>query len=66
MVRRMDDARAENRRSWPRLTLTLPPEASDSLADLARAHYRDRKREALRILVDGIARERAAAEGSAR
>ncbi len=45
------------RRTWPRLVLTLPPETSDALGDLARQNYRDPKREALRILVDGIERE---------
>ena len=47
----------QNRRHWPRVTLTLPPEAADRLATLARAHYRDNKREALRLLLDGIDRE---------
>ncbi len=47
------------RRTWPRLVLTLPPETSEALGELARLNYRDRKREALRILVDGIERERA-------
>ncbi len=47
-----------DRRRWPRLTLTLPPEASDVLRELARVHYRDPRREALRLLLDGIERER--------
>lgn len=45
------------RRMWPRLVLTLPPETSEALGELARANYRDRRREALRLLIDGIARE---------
>jgi len=47
----------DDRRRWPRLTLVLPPEQGDALAALARDHYRDPKREALRLLVDGIERE---------
>jgi hypothetical protein len=49
----------ENRRSWPRIVLTLPPDAADSLGELARRNYRDKRREALRLLLDGIAREKA-------
>jgi hypothetical protein len=48
-----------NRRSWPRLVLTLPPEAGDRLAALAARNYRDPKREAVRLLLDGLARESA-------
>ena len=47
----------ESRRRWPRLTLVLPPDKSDALGELARLNYRDRKHEALRLLVDGIDRE---------
>lgn len=47
----------ENRRRWPRLVLTLPPDANDALATMAREHFRDRKREALRLVLEGIARE---------
>jgi hypothetical protein len=47
----------DNRRHWPRIMLTLPPDAADALGELARVNYRDRKREALRLLLDGIARE---------
>jgi hypothetical protein len=47
----------ESRRTWPRITLTLPPEAGERLAALARDHLRDRRREALRLLLDGIERE---------
>lgn len=47
----------ESRRRWPRLTLVLPPEQSEALGQLARSNYRDPKREALRLLVDGIERE---------
>jgi hypothetical protein len=54
---------ADNRQRWPRVAVTLPPEAGRALEELARAHYRDRRREALRLLVDAIERERAAAAG---
>jgi hypothetical protein len=47
-----------DRRRWPRIVLTVPPEAAEALADLARHNYRDGKREALRILIEGIERER--------
>ena len=47
-----------DRRRWPRVTLTLPPEASDRLDAMARSNLRDRKREALRLVLDGIAREK--------
>jgi hypothetical protein len=47
-----------DRRRWPRIILTLPPDTHEALGDLAIEHYRDRKREALRLLVDAIARER--------
>lgn len=47
----------ENRRRWPRLVLTLPPDANDALTTMARDHFRDRKREALRLVLEGIARE---------
>ena len=46
-----------NRRRWPRLVLVLPPDANDALTAMARDHLRDRKREALRLILDGIARE---------
>ena len=46
-----------NRRRWPRLVLILPPEANDALTAMARDHFRDRKREALRLVLEGIARE---------
>lgn len=46
-----------NRRRWPRLVLTLPPDANDALTAMARNHLRDRKREALRLVLEGIARE---------
>ncbi len=46
-----------NRRRWPRLVLTLPPDANDALTAMARDHFRDRKREALRLVLEGIARE---------
>jgi hypothetical protein len=49
-----------NRRRWPRLVLILPPDANDALTAMARDHFRDRKREALRLLLEGIAREDAA------
>jgi hypothetical protein len=57
----------ESRQHWPRITLTLPPEAGRALDELARIHFRDRRREALRLLVDGIERERlTATDGAAR
>jgi hypothetical protein len=46
-----------NRTRWPRITLTLPPESRDALADLARRNYREPKREAMRLLLDAIERE---------
>ena len=46
-----------SRRHWSRVTLTLSPEAADALATLAQDNYRNRKQEALRLLLDGIARE---------
>ena len=46
-----------NRRRWPRLVLILPPDANEALTAMARDHFRDRKREALRLLLEGIARE---------
>ena len=49
---------SETRGRWPRLVLTLPPETADALGELAREHLRDQKREALRLILDGIARER--------
>jgi hypothetical protein len=47
------------RRSWPRVTLVLPPEARDVLHDLARDNYRAPRAEALRLLLAAIERERA-------
>ena len=55
-----------NRQRWPRLTLILPPEAAADLATLARDNLRDRQREALRLLLDGIARETARAASRAK
>jgi hypothetical protein len=52
----MESTESRSRR-WPRLVLTLPPDKSDALDELARVNYRDRKREALRLLMDGIERE---------
>ena len=46
-----------NRRRWPRLVLVIPPDANDALTAMARDHLRDRKREALRLILEGIARE---------
>ena len=46
-----------NRQRWPRLVLTLPPGANDALTAMARDHFRDRRREALRLVLEGIARE---------
>lgn len=47
------------RRRWPRLTLVIPPDHADALGRLAEAHFRDRKREALRLLTEAIDREQA-------
>ena len=46
-----------NRQRWPRLVLVLPPDANEALTAMARDHLRDRKREALRLVLEGIARE---------
>lgn len=46
-----------NRHRWPRVTLTLPPDAADALALLAHENFRPRRLEALRILLSGIERE---------
>lgn len=46
-----------DRRRWQRITLTLNPRASDGLHELARRNVRDPKREALRLLTEGIERE---------
>jgi excisionase family DNA binding protein len=54
----MVDSSTPRRSAWPRVTLVLPPDARDTLHDLATAHYRDPKREALRLLLDAIERER--------
>jgi len=51
---------ATTRRRWSRIVLTLPPELSAGLHELADAHYRDGKREALRLLTEAVERERAA------
>ena len=45
---------------WPatgRLVLTLPSDLFEALRESARANLRDPKREALRILRDGLQRE---------
>jgi hypothetical protein len=47
----------DTRRRWPRYTLVLSPEQSAALAELARTNYRDPKREALRLLTEGLERE---------
>jgi hypothetical protein len=54
------DERPVTRRSWPRLVLTIPPDTRDRLHELARANYRDPRREALRLLLEGIERAEAA------
>lgn len=51
----------ERRRRWPRIVLSLPPDVAAGLRELADAHYRDGKREAVRILVEGVERELLAA-----
>ena len=48
-----------SRRYWPRLVVTLPPEAREALQNLASANQRDPKREATRLLLDAIQREMA-------
>lgn len=47
----------ESRLHWPRIALTLPPDAGLALDELAKLHLRDRRREALRLLLDGLERE---------
>lgn len=54
------------RRRWPRLVLTISPDASDALGSLARSNYRDRRQEALRLILEGIDREGDRAVKSAR
>jgi hypothetical protein len=46
------------RTHWPRLTLVVPPEARDELHEIAAENFRDPRREALRLLLEGIERER--------
>jgi hypothetical protein len=48
-----------NRQRWPRLTIVLSPERSDELVALARRNLRDPRREALRLVLDGLDRESA-------
>jgi len=48
-----------SRRNWPRLVITLSPDARDALQNLASANQRDPKREATRLLLDAIEREMA-------
>lgn len=50
-------AQVVDRRRWSRLVLTLPPELHADLRTLAAAHFRDGKREALRLLAEGVERE---------
>jgi len=45
------------RQRWPRIVLTLPPEARDTLHEMARRNDREPKREALRLLLGAIERE---------
>lgn len=59
------DEPTPDRRHWPRLILTLPPQAAEDLGMLARVNFRDRKREALRLLMDGLDREATAARKAA-
>lgn len=54
----MDDERPTRRR-WPRITLVLAPETRDELWALAAVNLRDPKREALRLVLEGLERERA-------
>ena len=60
MVAPMDTPLVQRRR-WPRLVLTLPPDVAADLRTLADSHYRDGKREALRLLTEGVERELAEA-----
>jgi hypothetical protein len=48
----------EVRGRWPRLVLTIPPEAMQGLRELAAGNLRDPKREALRLVLDGLEREK--------
>ncbi len=58
---------SDNRQRWPRIALTLPPDAGRALDELARANLRDRRHEALRLLLDALTRERSGgAAGTAR
>lgn len=50
-------------RHWPRLVLTLAPADMQALRELAAANLRDPKREAIRLILDGLAGERARALG---
>lgn len=47
-----------NRRQWSRVTLTIPPSSLDELRSLAAHNLRAPRDEALRLLLDGIDRER--------
>jgi hypothetical protein len=58
------DAQTDGRRRWPRIVLTLPPDVAEGLRELADTHYRDGKREALRLLTEGVERELAAARSN--
>ena len=42
---------------WPRLVLTIPPDAMDMLRVRAVGNLRDPKREALRLILEGLERE---------
>ena len=44
---------------WPRLVLTIPPEAMQALRELAAGNLRDPRREALRLVLNGLAHEKA-------
>lgn len=50
-------------RSRRRLVIDLPPELYDGLRRLADANYRDGKREAIRLLAEGVERELAGRPG---
>lgn len=51
-----------NRQRWPRVALLLPPESGRALDEIAVRNFRDRRREALRLLLDAIERERLTTE----
>ncbi len=47
----------ESPNAYRRVTITLPQDIAESLATLARDHYRDPRREALHLLTGAVRRE---------